>query len=176
MAFRQTWKHKYAIFEEVYFVIYKWKARKICKKCNSSEQIDSAIFIVNALDINLISTVRTCYDKSVILIKTPIEVSSVLDISKTLRGDYFLGDINHKVKCYQSGNYAIYLVNEGGNLIAWFIDTKLGVIPIDRLISRTNKSLCTETRTLCYITASSISSQSNVNLSKLTILILTWYI
>ena len=176
MAFRQTWKHKYAIFEEVYFVIYKWKARKICKKCNSSEQIDSAIFIVNALDINLIFTVRTCYDKSVILIKTPIDVSSVLDISKTLRGDYFLGSINHKVKCYQSGNYAIYLVNEGGNSITWFIDTKLGVIPIDRLISRTNKSLCTETRTLCYITASSISSQSNVNLSKLTILILTWYI
>ena len=176
MAFRQTWKHKYAIFEEVYFVIYKWKARKICKKCNSSEQIDSAIFIVNALDINLISTVRTCYDKSVILIKTPIDVSSVLDISKTLRGDYFLGSINHKVKCYQSGNYAIYLVNEGGNSITWFIDTKLGVIPIDRLISRTNKSLCTETRTLCYITASSISSQSNVSLSKLTILILPWYI
>ena len=169
MAFRQTWKHKYAIFEEVYFVIYKWKARKICKKCNSSEQIDSAIFIVNALDINLISTVRTCYDKSVILIKTPIEVSSVLDILKTLRGDYFLGSINHKVKCYQSGNYAIYLVT-------WFIDTKLGAIPIDRLISRTNKSLCTETRTLCYITASSISSQSNVSLSKLTILILPWYI
>ena len=110
------------------------------------------------------------------MIKTPIDVSSVLDISKTLRGDYFLGSINHKVKCYQSGNYAIYLVNEGGNLIAWFIDTKLGVIPIDRLISRTNKSLCTETRTLCYITASSISSQSNVNLSKLTILILTWCI
>lgn len=176
MAFRQTWKHKYAIFEEVYFVIYKWKARKICKKCNSSEQIDSAIFIVNALDINLISTVRTCYDKSVILIKTPIEVSSVLDILKTLRGDYFLGSINHKVKCYKSGNYAIYLVNEGGNLITWFIDTKLGAIPIDRLISRTNKSLCTETRTLCYITASSISSQSNVSLSKLTILILPWYI
>ena len=176
MAFRQTWKHKYAIFEEVYFVIYKWKARKICKKCNSSEQIDSAIFIVNARDINLIFTVRTCYDKSVILIKTPIDVSSVLDISKTLRGDYFLGSINHKVKCYQSGNYAIYLVNEGGNSITWFIDTKLGVIPIDRLISRTNKSLCTETRTLCYITASSISSQSNVSLSKLTILILPWYI
>ena len=91
------------------------------------------------------------------LIKTRIEVSKVLDISKLLTEDYdkietesisyFLGSINHNRKYYQSGNFVSYLANERGNLIISFNGTKLDIIPIERFMLRTNKSFCRETHT-----------------------------
>ena len=75
-------------------------------------------------------------------------------------------------KSYESGQYVSHLVDEIGNLITCFDGTKLDITPIERIMSRTNKSLYRESHTLYYIKVSSISSQSNVNLSKLTIPIL----
>ena len=64
-----------------FFFDSEGKARKYVKKYYSPEHILNDTFIAYVPDILLIPTVRRCYDKLGILIKTTIEVFPALDNS-----------------------------------------------------------------------------------------------
>ena len=59
-----------------------------CSNCKSDEQLINGSFIIKTPPLLLLSTPRTLFDSSGMLIKTPVDIPVILDIAKYFTNGY----------------------------------------------------------------------------------------
>ena len=147
------------------------KSDRKCSNCNSDEQLINGSFIMMVPPLLLLFTVRTLFDSSGMLIKTPVEIPVILDITKYLTSGYkrqsdistyiLVGSINYKGNLSKGGHYIIYLFSPKSNEVYCYSDYKANRLNFDKsMLKKKNVTFPCETHTILYIRLDCIKSKS----------------
>ena len=108
------------------------KSDRKCSNCKLDEQLVNGSFIMKAPPLLLLSTARTSFDSSGMLIKTPVDILVILGTTKYLTSGYgwqsdistyiLVGSINYKGKSSKGGHYVTYLFSPKNNEVYCYDD------------------------------------------------------
>ena len=109
----------------------------------------------------LINTASSSFDDSSKVIKTPVDITLVLGISKYFRSHYnfqseistyiLIGSVSYKGNFWNSGHYLTYFLLQDSNEVYCLDDQKVNCFNFDTLTSRNNSTFTSETHTILYI-------------------------
>ena len=124
----------------------------------------------------LINTASFSFDHSSKVIKTPVDITLVLDISKYFRSLYnfqteistyiLIGSVSYKGNFWNSGHYLTYLFSQDRNEVYCFDKQKVNCFNFDKLTSRNNSTFTSETHTILYIRSDYIKGKQEPCWSK----------